>query len=339
MSRVVLTEVDWHAIAEAAPDTTAMALARRLGKPYMAVNRALKQARSPEGWSIRLRWTTCSECGGPLASGPQRRTVHPQCERARGRRRWQAIVAQEPGRSNRYRRERHARDPAARERELALKRLWARRRAEEGAAGTGKSRQPRQRVRFLYDAAASPVEPTVSLDAPEQAAVVRWRPWSAAEDAYLRAHLTDHPGEVASALGRTMQAVRARAKALRQRADPGAPGPRPTGRPGVATVERPEPAAAAHGTPARRVRPRSAAAGRARFMSAPLPVQPRSPLTPAAPVFGAEPAHHHEPWTAAEDAYLLAHADEHPRTTAATLGRSVEAVKGRRLVLKQRGQH
>lgn len=86
MPRIVerLPDSDLAYIATAPPDMTAAEIARRLGRPYFTVNKAVRRIRR-HGWATRLFSTACATCGGPILYGPGqgRPITHPgDCRRA-----------------------------------------------------------------------------------------------------------------------------------------------------------------------------------------------------------------------------------------------------------------
>ena len=203
--RTRLTDSDLVVIATAPLGTTAAELARQLGRPYFTVAKAVQRIR--DGWVCRLTWTTCTECGQPLATGLERpRTVHPRCVTAR----WA-----------RYSRERRR---AGKNLSTPYVRSWRQRHPEANAALREREKaQQREQwhdlplERQLADLdhlhAADDRDYPITLAQVSRSGAV----WTPTEDQFILEHPRMPAREIGLRLGRTLWAVRGRRVLLRKR--------------------------------------------------------------------------------------------------------------------------
>ena len=207
-----LSDEDLAVIATALltePRPTPTELARRLGRPYFTVAKAVQRLRGPAGWHCPLTEVMCAECGELLLISPQHpRTVHPACEPRRRAR--EARVARAEGRRQpstpyvaAWRQRNPDRNAELREQERA--------RARERWPDLPPDQQ-RELLGRLHEADARDYELTAA-----QAGASGLR-WSEEDDRYVLEHLDRPAREVALALNRTLWAVRTRRMWLKRRA-------------------------------------------------------------------------------------------------------------------------
>jgi len=202
---------DMAAIAAVADDPAQCIadLARRLGRPYFTVNKAVHRVREAGGWYTRLVWIDCIECGQPLLSrsdgGRGHRTAHPDCERARIARWARERRELHPGLSTPYVRKWKAEHPdelaAIREREKEQARAqWPSLPEEKRAAMLDK----------LHESDRRDYPITLEL------ASARGDIWDPDEDQYILEHQHEPARDVALHLERTLWGVRGRKVRLRK---------------------------------------------------------------------------------------------------------------------------
>ena len=199
-----LTAEDLVEIAQLAGQVTAAELARRLGKQYFTVAKALQRLREGRMF-CRLVWVACAECG-ELIAGPRGRIVHPACERQRNARKNREQRCRHPGQSTpyvaRYRWEQPDAARRLREQEKARRReLWPDLPLTIRQAQLAKVHQADARDYPVTLARAS----------------ARGSRWTADEDTIVLKRLGDAARDVALELGRTLWAVRGRRVRLRSR--------------------------------------------------------------------------------------------------------------------------
>ena len=186
---------------------TAAELARRLGRPYFTIAKAVQRLRQRGGWYTVLAWGTCSECGRdlPMARDHSPRTAHLHCARKRTLRHQRDSRKRRPGQSTPYvrawRRHHPDQDAAHRERHRArVRALWPDLPEEEREAALAKVHAADQRD---YELTAELAENSGAG-------------WDPDDDRYIVEHWHDPARDLGLALGRSVWSVRNRRVALRK---------------------------------------------------------------------------------------------------------------------------
>jgi len=189
------------------PPLSVADLARRLGRPYFTVRKAVQRIQRAGHWSTSLKAGSCPHCGQPVLLPPGvKARLHPRCRADRAAHRARDRRKAHPGLSTPYARVWKVRHPQEtvemREREKARKReKWPSLSEEERKAILERAHEADRR------------DYPLTLESADS----RGEIWSSDEDQYVLDHQTDPARDVALALGRTLWAVRNRRVRLRRR--------------------------------------------------------------------------------------------------------------------------
>lgn len=208
MSRVLefLDDEDLAFIAGAPPDMPVVEVARRLGRPYFTVHKAVQRIRR-DGWLTRLYSTTCVACGGPiLYPAHWKPLTHPgECRRARVAERARHRRAGPHLPSTKYVNAWRERDPAGNARLRTHERERAKDKRQEWT--------PEQWAPVLERVHESDRQGQLfTLDRAKNSGAL----WTEDEDRYIWEHLKTAARDVGLVLGRTLYAVRGRRVYLRR---------------------------------------------------------------------------------------------------------------------------